>query len=585
MANKLELTWYGKEDKISVEPRILIEDKDLSNTEHDINTENILIHGDNLLALKALEKEYTGKVKCIYIDPPYNIGYAFAHYDDNLEHSIWLSLMKPRLELLKNLLSEDGSIWVSIDDDEGHYLKILCDEIFGRNNFVSTCVWQKKHTRANDANWFSDNHDFILVYAKSKEIWRPNLLPRSESSLKGYTNPDNDRRGVWSSLPLQAKSGTDPDFIHVFSNGVSWSPPKGRFSAFSHEALDEMEKDGRIWFGKNGKNIPRYKNFLSEVKDGFVPTTLWFRDEVGDNQEAKKEVKAINSSDVFDTPKPERLIERILTLATNEHDIVLDSFLGSGTTAAVAHKMNRKWIGIEMGDHAYSHCKVRLDKVIDGSDQGGISVSKGHHALVNDDLMALDLNIDDVRSFNRILNKIGKETDIIPNDFLKLLKSKTKVKKIKQELLWSGGGGYRFYELAPTLINKDIFGEPVINKEYSPDMLASAVALHEGYNYEPSDELFWKQSRGNEKSFLFVTTRFVDQDYLSRIKETMQDDEFLIIACKSYETVCEYQFKNIKIKKIPNMLLSKCEFGVENYNLNIVNPPIYAHEEGDHDEE
>lgn len=359
-----------------------------------------------------------------------------------------------------------------------------------------------------------------------KMLWYPNLLPRTPESEKSYSNPDNDPRGVWQSLPLQARSGSDPNFTHTFRNGVTWAPPAGRFTAFSHESLDEMELDNRIWFGKNGKNVPRYKKFLSEVKDGLVPTTLWFKDEVGDNQEAKTEVKQFDADDIFPTPKPERLIERVLTLATNENDLVLDSFLGSGTTAAVAHKMKRRWIGIEMGDHAYSHCKVRLDKVIDGRDKAGISKA------VN----------------------------------------------------WQGGGGYRFYELAPTLINEDSFGEPVINKEYSAEMLASAVALHEGYKYEPSSELFWKQSKGNEKSFLFVTTRFIDQDYLAKIKETMQDDEFLIIACKSYDSACEYQFKNIKIKKIPNMLLSKCEFGKEDYKLNIINPPVYEDEEDECDE-
>ena len=524
MSNKLELTWYGKKDTISVEPRILIENKELSNTEQDKNTENILIHGDNLLALKALERKYAGTIKCIYIDPPYNTGSAFEHYDDNLEHSTWLSLMKPRLELLRSLLSDDGSIWISIDDDEGHYLKVLCDELFGRNNFVSTVIWHKKHTRANDARWFSDNHDFILVYAKTKEIWKPNLLPRTAESIRGYTNPDNDSRGVWASGPCHAKTPNEKDIYPITTpSGRVVMPPAGTSWRFSKTKMQELIEDNRIYFGEMGANVPRYKRFLTDVQDGFVPTTLWFRDEVGDNQEAKKEVKLIDSENVFGTPKPERLIERVLTLATNSGDLVLDSFLGSGTTAAVAHKMNRRWIGIEMGNHAYTHCKVRLDNVIDGSDQGGIS----------------------------------KSAD------------------------WKGGGGYRFYELAPTLINEDAFGEPVINKEYSPEMLASAVALHEGYTYDPSDELFWKQSRGNEKSFLFVTTRFIDQDYVARIKETMQDDEFLVIACKAYEAVCEYQFKNIKIKKIPNMLLSKCEFGKEDYNLNIVHPPVYEEDEDD----
>ncbi len=524
MANKLELTWYGKDEPLRIEPRLLIENATLSNTDADPDTENILIHGDNLLALKALESKYAGQVKCIYIDPPYNTGAAFEQYDDNLEHSQWLHLIRPRLEILRTLLAEAGSIWISIDDDEGHYLKVLCDEIFGRNNFIATCVWHKKHTRANDAKWFSDNHDFILVYAKNKALWHPYLLPRTPESEKGYSNPDNDPRGVWQSLPLQARSGSDPDFTHVFSNGVVWKPPAGRFTAFSHESLEEMERDNRIWFGKDGKNIPRYKKFLSEVKDGLVPTTLWFREEVGDNQEAKEEVKQLNSNDVFATPKPERLIERVLILATKPGDLVLDSFLGSGTTAAVAHKMSRRYIGIEMGNHAYTHCKARLDKVIAGEDTGGITKS------VN----------------------------------------------------WEKGGGYRFYELAPTLINQDPFGEYVINQEYDAAMLAAGVALHEGFIYQPNSTLFWKQSVGNEKSYLFVTTRHLKADYLDSIKSTMEDDEYLIIACRSFDAGLDKAYKAITIKKIPQMLLSRCEFGKTDYNLNIVHPPVY---EDDWDEE
>ena len=561
---------------MKIEPRILIEDKEKSNIANDPDTENMLIHGDNLLALKALENKYAGQVKCIYIDPPYNTGKAFEHYDDNLEHSTWLSLMRPRLEILRELLDKDcGTIWISIDDDEGHYLKVLCDSIFGRNNFVATCIWHKKHTRANDARWLSDNHDFILVYAKNKETWKPNLLPRTEENTEGYKNLDNDSRGAWVSLPLQAKSGTDVNFEHTFANGVVWSPPNGRFSAFSHKSLDEMEKDNRIWFGKDGKNVPRYKKFLSEVKDGLVPTTLWFRDEVGDNQEAKKEAKQIDSISVFGTPKPERLIERILTLATNEGDLVLDSFLGSGTTAAVAQKMNRRYIGIEMGEPAYTHCKVRLDKVISGEDQGGISVSKDYYDLKEDDLKGLDFDIEDVKTFNKILNKIGKETDIIPKDILRELKGKTRTKKIKSKLKWQGGGAYKFYELAPSLINQDDFGEYVINRDYNADMLAAAVALHEGFEYHPDNETFWKQSRANEFSYLFVTTRHVNASYLESIQSTMEEGEYLIIACKSYEGTLENRYANITIKKIPQMLLSKCEFGRENYNLNIINPPVY----------
>ncbi len=527
MANKLELTWFGKDEPINVEPRLLIENTEFSNCGNDPETENMLIHGDNLLALKALESKYAGKVKCIYIDPPYNTGSAFEHYDDNLEHSQWLNLMRPRLEILKNLLSNDGSIWISIDDDEQAYLKVLCDEVFGRVNFVNSCIWHKKGTRSNDARWFSDNHDFVMVYAKDKLNWKMHLLPRPKDSIKGYSNPDNDPRGVWASGPCHAKTPNQKDIYEITTpSGKKLFPPPGTSWRFSKERFQELIEDNHIWFGANGDNVPRYKRFLTEVQDGFVPTTIWFREEVGDNQEAKKEVKSFNPSDVFSTPKPERLLERVMRLSTNEGDIVLDSFLGSGTTAAVAHKMGRKYIGIEMGEHAYTHCKKRLDMVISGEDQGGVS----------------------------------KSVD------------------------WQGGGGYRFYELAPTLINEDSFGEAVINPDYNADTLAAAVALHEGFTYQPDGKLFWKQSVGNENSYLFVTTRHLNSPFLDSIKDTMEENEYLVIACRSYDTGLDKSYGNITIKKIPQMLLNRCEFGKTDYNLNIVHPPVYDDEEEETDE-
>lgn len=522
MGNKLELTWLGKEMEIKIEPRILIEDKEISNCTNDPNTENMIVHGDNLLALKALESKYAGQIKCIYIDPPYNTGSAFEHYDDNLEHSTWLSLIKPRLEILRNLLSDVGSIWISIDDDEGHYLKVLCDEIFGRNNYINTVIWEKKYSPQNDAKWLSDNHDFILVYAKNKEVWRPNLLPRSEEMDSRYKNPDNDPRGVWKTSDLSVRRKTEKDIYEIKTpSGRIVLPPSGRSWGVSKENFQILLTENRVWFGKNGDSVPQLKRFLTDVKQGMTSMTIWKYKEVGHTQDAMKESKAINSESVFGTPKPERLIERVLTLGSNEGDLVLDSFLGSGTTAAVAHKMRRKYIGIEMGDHAYTHCKVRLDKVIDGSDQGGIS----------------------------------KSVD------------------------WQGGGAFKFYELAPSLINKDDFDEFVINKDYDADMLASAVALHEGFTYEPDEHIFWKQSKGNESSYLFVTTRHLNTAYIDSIKSTMKDGEYLVIACKSFEAGLDKLYPNITIKKIPQMLLSRCEFDKDNYNLNIVNPPVYNNEE------
>ncbi len=515
MANKLELTWVGKDKEVKIEPRILIEKPDLSNTDRDIDTENMLIHGDNLLALKALESKFAGKIKCIYIDPPYNTGYAFSHYDDNLEHSIWLGLMKPRLEILHTLLSEDGSIWISIDDDEQAYLKVLCDEIFGRSNFVNNVIWEKKFSPQNDANWLSDSHDFIMVYAKNKELWHPNLLMRTEAMDSRYSNPDNDPRGPWTSSDLTARTYSAAcDYPIRTPSGRIVNPSESRSWTVDKETFERLVADNRIWFGARGNNVPRKKTFLSEVQAGVVPMTIWKCSEVGHNQEAKKEIKALFSKNPFPTPKPERLIERVLTLGSNEGDLVLDSFLGSGTTSAVAHKMGRRHIGIEMGDHAYTHCKVRLDKVIAGEDKGGITESRK----------------------------------------------------------WKGGGGYRFYELAPTLIVEDRLGNPIINKEYNADMLAAAVALHEGFEYSPDESYYWKQGK-NENAYIFTTTAHVTASVLAAIETEMQDGEFLVIACKSYDSGIERQFKNIKVKKIPQMLLDRCEFGKDNYNLNIIDVP------------
>jgi len=347
----------------------------------DPNNENMLIQGDNLDALKALLPLYAGKVKCIYIDPPYNTKSAFEHYDDNLEHSQWLSMMYPRLELLRELLAEDGSIWVSIDDRESHYLKVIMDEIFGRRNFIANCVWQKKYAPANDAIWLSDNHDHIHVYAKNRDIWRPNKLPRSEKSNSAYKNPDEDLRGPWKAGDYTcAKSSEErPNLyypiIHPVTNEEIW-PKKTRVWAYGKDAYEEHRDKDLLWWGKNGKNkVPAFKRHLSTVvDDGVVSQTVWLWSDVGHTQDGRKEQLSLVGSQPFATPKPEKLIEQIISIGTAENELILDSFLGSGTTAAVAHKMNRRYIGIEMGEHAQTHCQPRLKKVVDG-EQGGISKS------------------------------------------------------------------------------------------------------------------------------------------------------------------------------------------------------------------
>ena len=517
---KLELTWIGKGNEPQLEPRILIEDP--SKSFGDPNAENILIHGDNLLALKALEQNYVGKVKCIYIDPPYNTGGAFEHYDDGIEHSLWLSLMKPRLEILKTLLKDDGSIWISIDDDESHYLKVMCDEVFGRQNFVSNVIWEKKFSPQNDAKWLSDSHDHILIYAKHKDTWRPNLLPRTEAMDDRYKNPDNDKRGLWTSSDLTVKTySATNDYPITLPSGRVVVPTKPRCWSVNKKKFEELVSDNRIWFGETGNNMPRLKRFLSEVQEGSVSKTIWFRTEVGDNQEAKKEVKEFNQDSIFGTPKPERLIERILFLASKENDIILDSFLGSATTSAVAHKMKRKWIGIELGEHAVTHCLPRMKQVVSGKDKGGIT----------------------------------------------------------EAVNWKGGGGFKFYTLAPSLIQKDKYGSEIINPEYNPTMLAAAMAKQEGFRYSPNEDSYWKQGFSSEKDFIFTTTQFVTVEILDRLQEEMKPGESLLVCCKSFAKQCVGRYANITIKKIPQMLLGRCEFGKDDYSLNIVNLPHDENEE------
>lgn len=522
---RLELTWIGKGQDPEVEPRILLHDP--SKDYGDPDSENMLIHGDNLLALKALEQQYAGQVKCIYIDPPYNTGAAFEHYDDNLEHSTWLTLMYVRLKILKNLISSDGSIWISIDDDEGHYLKILCDEIFGRDNFVSTVIWEKKYTVANDAQWLSDNHDFILVYALHKSSWHPNRLPRTSEMNKAYKNPDNHPKGPWKSTPLHAKSGSasSASFSYTFKNGVTFTLPSGTYPRYSAESLRRMDENDEIYFGVNGDAVPSRKTFLCDLKQQGIPSrTLWRFDEVGHNHEARDEVKAFNSVSVFATPKPERLVERVLALASNPGDLVLDSFLGSGTTAAVAQKMGRRWIGVELGNHCYTHCKPRLDMVIDGK-QDGISKSVG----------------------------------------------------------WQGGGGYKFYELAPTLIVKDEHGNDVFSDQYNAQMLVAAVTKVNGYIYAPDPEIFWKQGYSQDSSFIYVTTQYLTAAMLDSLAKEVDAFESLLICAPAFDVGLNKRYDNITVRKIPQSVLDKCEYGVDNYNLNIVDVPECDEEEWEDD--
>ena len=378
------LSWLTREGDLrradAVAYRLLEEDAALSTG--DAVSGNMLIQGDNLDALKALLPYYKGRVKCIYIDPPYNTRSAFEHYDDNLEHSQWLAMIWPRLVLLRELLAEDGSIWVSIDDNEGHYLKVVMDEVFGRRNFIANVVWQKKYAPANDAIWMSDNHDHILVYANQGAIWRPNKLERTDGNNKAYKNPDGDENGPWKAgdytcnKSVKERPNLYYPIIHPLDGREVW-PKKTAVWRYQRETHLNHVEEGRIWWGMtSGNAVPAFKRYLSDMTDGVVPQTVWEWSEVGHNQDGKKEQQLMFPDTPFGTPKPERLMERLLSIATNPGDLVLDSFLGSGTTAAVAHKMGRRWIGAEMGDHAITHCAPRMAKVIAG-EAGGISESVG----------------------------------------------------------------------------------------------------------------------------------------------------------------------------------------------------------------
>ena len=585
MATKLELTWIGKEEEIKIEPRILVENPSLSNLKSEkigqttlFDTENgtqdnLLIHGDNLLALKAIETKFAGQVKCIYIDPPYNTGAAFEHYDDNVEHSTWLNLMRARLCMLRNLLSSDGVIAVQIDAVEMAHLKVLLDEIFNRQNFINIVCCRAKIAGVSGSNMgksLQDNMEYILLYAKDKNsvslnpMWiKTRLFDRIKTyEIEGkswkYTSimtkldgktliKEDTARGMkyygysiletMSIASFARQNGiTEEDVYNKYADrifqttnaqssvrqtvlnemqgvdyqmiGLEYTPIKGKNGGNTVEILYKGEQRRMMMFLSDAvEKIDGEYYYLDKIN------TLW--DDIQYNNLTKE-----GSVQFPNGKKPEALVERIIELTTQEGDLVLDSFLGSGTTAAVAHKMNRRWIGIEMGDHAYSHCKVRLDAVIQGTDEGGISLSRK----------------------------------------------------------WNGGGGYRFYELAPSLVVEDRFGNPIINKEYNAEMLAAAMALHEGFAYEPDTNFYWKQGK-NENAYIFTTTSHITADYLASIATEMQEGEYLVIACKTYDDGLEKQFRNITIKKIPQVLLGRCEFGIENYNLNIVDVPTVDEEE------
>ena len=527
-SQKLELTWVGKDERPRLEPRILIEDEALSYhaaarvSENDL-FDNLLIQGDNLLALKALEQEYAGKVRCVFIDPPYNTGGDFTHYTDGIEHSQWLSQIRDRLVILRRLLSRDGSIWITIDDNEAHYLKVLCDEVFGRSHFIANLIWEKRTSREN-RRVFSFNHDHILVYATDSKVFERsrNTLPLNNEVLARYKNPDNDPRGPWQSVSANAQAGhaTQSQFYTlVLPSGREIDPPKGRCWLYTEDRMKDAVRNGKIWFGRDGDSSPRIKKFLRDSDDkGLTPETIWTADEVSTNDEAKKSLLGLLlQENVFDNPKPEALVHRVIHIATNPGDLVLDSFLGSGTTAAVAHKMGRRWIGIELGDHAVTHCVPRLKKVIDGQDSGGVT----------------------------------------------------------SQTNWIGGGGFRFLRLAPSLLERDHWGNWVVSREYNAAMLTQALCKLEGFRYDPSPETFWQQGCSSEHDFLYATTQTLDATQLEWLSSDVGEDRSLLVLCRAWIGNAD-QWPNLTLKKVPNAVLGRCEFGRDDYSLQIAALPESA---------
>lgn len=555
---KLELTWIGKYDEIKVEPRILLEDK--SKGYGDQNTENMLIHGDNLLALKALEQDFAGKIKCIYIDPPFNTGAAFEHYDDNLEHSIWLDLLARRLKILHALLCEEGCIFVNLDDSESAYAKVLLDEIFGRINYINEIIvaTNKPFGYKSTSNNLFKQANHILFYAKDKSKFILNT-----DAIFVEKSYDPQYKWVFCNTDKEEKDWTWRNIRDIVAEKLGYSTAteakrelkeefEQEIALFAIENADKVFRTASVTGGalikrrntinaskKNKNMILRHPNDDMDYMFIGGERVIFYKDRLKliDGQLLPGElitdiwndipVEGLSSEGGVDFPKgkkPEKLIQRCIAMSTSPGDWVLDSFLGSGTTAAVAHKMGRRWIGIELGDHCYTHCLPRLKAVLDG-EQGGISKA------VN----------------------------------------------------WQGGGGFRFFELAPSLLKKDKYGNWVIDERYNADMLAAAMAKHQGFTYSPDSEVFWKQGYSFEKDYIFTTTQFVTLEYLELIHQEMAEDESLLICCKAFQDGADQRYENINVKKIPQVLLNKCDFGVESYSLNIVGLPEIDEEVDDNE--
>lgn len=521
---KLELTWIGKENRPRLEPRILLEDPEKSYhaarrmTDHDL-FDNRLIFGDNLLALKALQHEFSGKIKCIYIDPPYNTGSAFEHYDDGLEHSLWLTMLRDRVELLYRFLSPDGILFCSIDANEIYYCGALLDETFGRANRLEVIVWKKSYGGGAKSKYIVNQHEFILAYAKDISKVSPFSLPPTEKVLKYYKYRDSkfETRGPYRLQPLATTSMDDrPNLRYpiVLPSGEEIWPDK-QWQWSRERTIQALANDELVITRRSGKITVNYKQYLRDDEgEERLAKPFSIIDSFYTQQGTNESIQLFGLANKFSFPKPEGLLHYILEFATQPGDWVLDSFAGSGTTGAVAHKMGRRWIMVELGEHCQTHIIPRLKKVIEGEDRVGIS----------------------------------------------------------KEIAWKGGGGFRYYRLAPSLLEKDKWGNWVINKTYNAAMLTEAVCKLEGFTYAPSDTLFWQHGKSTECDFIYVTTQNLSHDQLQQLSDEVGQSRTLLVVCSAFRGKPD-RYPNLTLKKIPNAVLSRCEWGKDDYSLRVENLP------------
>jgi adenine-specific DNA-methyltransferase len=549
---KLELTWIGKENRPKLEPRILLEEPEKSyHAAHRVSKKDIfdnrLIFGDNLLALKALEQEFAGKVKCVYIDPPYNTGNAFEHYDDSVEHSTWLSLMRDRVESLHRLLRSDGFFCCHIDDSEGPYLKAMLDEVFGRQNYLATLYLQVRYPEKTLKQDMAFHKEIEQVHVYRKDFGAMPIQNTKSASFDKFTfyvqeleagkeTTIGGKKAIIfrpGQYEIVEREGSEDGLKEIWATGtILEGNSSGRF--FRDHLAGRTEADGLGALYKiNGIGDDKFDyRYFTGPRRATATKGKYYQGVPKDQLENPEQITFSPIENFYDYAsyfgncrheggvefrggkKPEILINTILKHFSNQGDLVLDSFAGSGTTGAVAHKMGRRWIMVELGEHCHTHIIPRLKKVIDSEDEGGVT----------------------------------KTVD------------------------WKGGGGFRYYRIAPSLLKEDKWGNWVISKEYNAAMLAEALCKLEGFTYAPSDSVYWQQGRSTEQDFLYVTTAQLNHDQLQQLNDEVASERSLLVLCTAFRGKAD-RYPNLTVKKIPKQVLSRCEWGHDDYSLQVENLP------------